>query len=73
MSARSVLLTVLAEAASQEQERMRNAVTQLQQWETTPQFNATLQVRYSPPSLLRAGGGPLYNLSIELRLDSHSL
>ncbi|KAG0042504.1 hypothetical protein BGZ83_000388 [Gryganskiella cystojenkinii] len=43
MSARSVLLTVLAEAASQEQERMRNAVTQLQQWETTPQFNATLQ------------------------------
>ncbi|KAF9186760.1 hypothetical protein BGZ51_001785 [Haplosporangium sp. Z 767] len=43
MSARDVLLSVLAEAASQEQARMKNAVTQLQQWETTPQFNATLQ------------------------------
>ncbi|KAG0255568.1 hypothetical protein BG011_005046 [Mortierella polycephala] len=43
MSARDALLSVLAEAASQEQARMKNAVTQLQQWETTPQFNATLQ------------------------------
>lgn len=45
MSARTTLLSVLAEAASQEQHRMKNAVDQLQQWETTPQFNATLQVR----------------------------
>ncbi|KAI7828636.1 armadillo-type protein [Gamsiella multidivaricata] len=43
MSARDVLLSVLAEAASQEQGRMKNAVAQLQQWETTPQFNSTLQ------------------------------
>ncbi|KAI1312607.1 Importin-11 [Mortierella claussenii] len=43
MSAREVLLSVLAEAASQEQGRMKNAVTQLQQWEATPQFNAMLQ------------------------------
>ncbi|KAF9360714.1 hypothetical protein BGX34_007599 [Mortierella sp. NVP85] len=43
MSARTTLLSVLAEAASQEQHRMKNAVDQLQQWETTPQFNATLQ------------------------------
>ncbi|KAF9282312.1 hypothetical protein BGZ68_006073 [Mortierella alpina] len=43
MSARDALLAVLAEAASQEQARMQSAVTQLQQWETTPQFNATLQ------------------------------
>ncbi|KAF9586226.1 hypothetical protein BGW38_008319 [Lunasporangiospora selenospora] len=43
MSAREVLLSVLAEAASQDPERMKNAVTQLQQWEFTPQFNATLQ------------------------------
>ncbi|KAF9981405.1 hypothetical protein BGZ75_007340 [Mortierella antarctica] len=43
MSARDALLAVLGEAASQEQARMQSAVTQLQQWETTPQFNATLQ------------------------------
>ncbi|KAF9953439.1 hypothetical protein BGZ72_005413 [Mortierella alpina] len=43
MSARDALLAVLAEAASQEQARMQSAVTQLQHWETTPQFNATLQ------------------------------
>ncbi|KAF9916817.1 Importin-11 [Lobosporangium transversale] len=43
MSAREALLSVLAEAASQEQARMRHAVAQLQHWETTPQFNATLQ------------------------------
>ncbi|KAG0204332.1 Importin-11 [Mortierella sp. NVP41] len=43
MSARDSLLTVLAEAASQDPARMQNAVTQLQQWEATPQFNATLQ------------------------------
>ncbi|KAF9954158.1 hypothetical protein BGZ70_010643 [Mortierella alpina] len=43
MSARDALLAVLVEAASQEQTRMQSAVTQLQQWETTPQFNATLQ------------------------------
>ncbi|KAF9570878.1 hypothetical protein EC968_001317 [Mortierella alpina] len=43
MSARDALLAVLVEAASQEQARMQSAVTQLQQWETTPQFNATLQ------------------------------
>ncbi|KAF9971529.1 hypothetical protein BGZ73_005515 [Actinomortierella ambigua] len=41
--ARAVLLGVLIEAASQDQDRMRNAVTQLQQWEITPQFHATLQ------------------------------
>lgn len=44
MSARDSLLTVLAEAASQDPARMQSAVTQLQQWEATPQFNATLQV-----------------------------
>lgn len=43
-SPRDVLLTVLTEAASQEPARMQNAVTQLQQWEATAQFNATLQV-----------------------------
>ncbi|KAF9204782.1 hypothetical protein BGZ49_004879 [Haplosporangium sp. Z 27] len=43
MSARDVLLSVLAEAASQEQARMNNSVTQLQQWQTSPQFHATLQ------------------------------
>lgn len=43
MSARDSLLTVLAEAASQDPARMQSAVTQLQQWEATPQFNATLQ------------------------------
>ncbi|KAG0325424.1 Importin-11, partial [Podila humilis] len=42
-SPREVLLSVLTEAASQEQSRMQNAVTQLQLWEATPQFNATLQ------------------------------
>ncbi len=47
MSARDALLAVLAEAASQEQARMQSAVTQLQHWETTPQFNATLQVSLS--------------------------
>ncbi|KAF9164301.1 hypothetical protein DFQ27_002603 [Actinomortierella ambigua] len=41
--ARAVLLAVLIEAASQDQDRMRNAVSQLQQWEITPQFHATLQ------------------------------
>ncbi|KAF9169445.1 Importin-11 [Mortierella sp. AD011] len=51
MSARDVLLSVLAEAASQEQARMQNAVTQLQQWETTPQFNATLQDIFYDKSL----------------------
>lgn len=45
MSARDSLLTVLAEAASQDPVRMQSAVTQLQQWEATPQFNATLQVQ----------------------------
>lgn len=45
MSARDSLLTVLAEAASQDPARMQSAVTQLQQWEATPQFNATLQVQ----------------------------
>ncbi|KAG0002348.1 hypothetical protein BGZ65_002719 [Modicella reniformis] len=43
MSARQALLSVLADAASQEERRMKTAVDQLQQWETTPQFNATLQ------------------------------
>ncbi|KAF9933041.1 hypothetical protein FBU30_006717 [Linnemannia zychae] len=43
MSARESLLTVLGEAASQDPARMQSAVTQLQQWEATPQFNATLQ------------------------------
>ncbi|KAF8935479.1 hypothetical protein BGZ58_004972 [Dissophora ornata] len=51
MSARDVLLSVLTEAASQEQARMKNAVTQLQQWETTPQFNATLQDIFYDKSL----------------------
>ncbi|KAF9434480.1 Importin-11 [Entomortierella beljakovae] len=51
MSARDVLLSVLAEAASQEPARMQNAVTQLQQWETTPQFNATLQDIFYDKSL----------------------
>ncbi|KAF9104894.1 Importin-11 [Mortierella sp. AM989] len=51
MSARDALLSVLAEAASQEQTRMQNAVTQLQQWEATPQFNATLQDIFYDKSL----------------------
>ncbi|KAG0233322.1 hypothetical protein BGW42_007520 [Actinomortierella wolfii] len=49
--ARSVLLAVLIEAASQDQDRMRNAVTQLQQWEITPQFHATLQDIFYDKSL----------------------
>ncbi|KAF9097464.1 hypothetical protein BGX29_008072 [Mortierella sp. GBA35] len=51
MSARDSLLTVLAEAASQDPARMQNAVTQLQQWEATPQFNATLQDIFYDKSL----------------------
>lgn len=49
MSARVALLSVLAEAASQEQHRMKTAVDQLQHWETTPQFYSTLQVRRHRP------------------------
>ncbi|KAG0325096.1 hypothetical protein BGZ99_001062 [Dissophora globulifera] len=51
MSARDALLAVLAEAASQEQVRMQSAVTQLKQWETTPQFHATLQDIFYDKSL----------------------
>ncbi|KAG0038683.1 Importin-11 [Podila clonocystis] len=50
-SPRDVLLTVLTEAASQEPARMQNAVTQLQQWEATAQFNATLQDIFYDKSL----------------------
>ncbi|KAF8929972.1 Importin-11, partial [Haplosporangium bisporale] len=50
-SPRDVLLNVLTEAASQDPARMQNAVTQLQQWEATTQFNATLQDIFYDKSL----------------------
>jgi hypothetical protein len=41
---RGQLLAVLHDAASQQPEKLKGAQQQLKQWETSPDFYATLQV-----------------------------